>query len=81
MPIQKSISDQLRAAVLLCGKSRYRISQETGIDEGVLSRFINTEAGLSMASIDKLCECIGAELVLTAERVKPKRNTKKLKQQ
>lgn len=46
-----------------CGKTRYRISQETGIPESILSRFVNAKAGLSLANIDLLCECIGARVV------------------
>lgn len=55
-------SEQLRAAVLRSDKTRYRIAQETGIPEGNLSRFVNQGAGLSLASIDKLCECLGLNL-------------------
>jgi hypothetical protein len=60
---KKPISDQLRYSVLHCGKSRYRISQETGITEAQLSRFVNGHADLALATIDILCECIGAELI------------------
>lgn len=80
--MKTTISDQLRDAILRCGKTRYRICQETGLNEGVLSRFINTDAGLSMESVDKLCECIGARLVLDAEMPQakqPKRSAAKAK--
>ncbi len=65
------ISDQLRAAIRQCGKTRYRIAQETDISESILSRFVNRGAGLSLANIDKLCECIGAEIVLKSKGTKP----------
>lgn len=62
---KKLISDQLRDAIERSGKTRYRISLETGITQSQLSRFVNDPAvSLSLANIDKLCECIGAELVL-----------------
>jgi hypothetical protein len=77
----KRISDQLREAIERSGKTRYRISLETGITQSQLSRFVNDPAvSLSLANIDKLCECIGAELVLKAEHAKPTRSTKKPKQ-
>lgn len=57
-------SEQLRQAVLKCGKTRYRISKETGITEAQLSRFVNGHADLALPTIDKLCECIGARLTL-----------------
>ena len=66
------ISDQLRKAILASDKSCYRIHKETGIAPSVLSRFLNHQHGLSMASVDKLCECIGAQLVLDAEPPKAK---------
>ena len=77
---RKLISDQLRDAIERCGKTRYRISMESGVSQAQLSRFFNDpNVHLSLANIDKLCECIGAELVLRAEHVKPKRSTKKPK--
>lgn len=77
---KKLISDQLRKAIAQCGKTRYRISLETGITQSQLSRFVNDPAvSLSLANIDKLCECIGAELVLRAEHTTTKRSTKKPK--
>jgi hypothetical protein len=73
MRTQQPISDQLRQAVLRCGKTRYRISVETGISESILSRFVNRGAGLSLANIDKLCKSIGARLLFNVE---PKMNPK-----
>ena len=79
---KKLISEQLREAIDRSGKTRYRIYMETGIAQSQLSRFVNDPSvSLSLANIDKLCECIGAELVLKAEHVKPKRSTKKPKRQ
>jgi hypothetical protein len=75
---KKLISDQLREAIERSGKTRYRISLETGITQSQLSRFVNDPTvSLSLANIDKLCECIGAELVLKAEHAERKRSTKK----
>jgi hypothetical protein len=66
MAKKKRFSDQLRQAVLQCGKTRYRIGVETGIAHSIISRFINHGAGLSLANVDKLCECIGARIVTVA---------------
>ena len=57
------LSDQLRKAIHVSGKTRYRISIETGIAESILSRFMHGKAGLSLANVDRLCKCIGAKLV------------------
>lgn len=58
----KKLSDQLRRALKNSEKSCYRISQETGIPEGNLSRFIHGKAGFSIDSLDKLCKCLSLKL-------------------
>jgi hypothetical protein len=55
-------TDQLRRAILDSGLTRYRISQETGIAESVLSRFVHGERGLNSDSIDRLMDCLGLEI-------------------
>lgn len=77
---KRLISDQLREGIERCGKTRYRISLETGIAQSQLSRFVNDPSvSLSLANIDKLCECIGAGLVLKPKQAEPKRGAKKPK--
>jgi len=63
MATKRRFSDDLRRAVKRSHKTRYRIAKETGIAQSILSRFINQGAGVSMDSIDKLCECLGLRLV------------------
>lgn len=48
------ISEQLLLAIEWSGKSCYRIAQETGVDQSVLSRFVNGKAGLTLSTIDRL---------------------------
>ncbi len=59
----KRLSDQVRAAVKRSDKTRYRISQETGIDAGSLCRFVQGQVGLSMDNLDLLAECLGLRIV------------------
>jgi len=56
---QQSFSEQLREAIDQDERSRYRISMETGIPQGQLSRFMHDKGGLSLRSVDRLCECLG----------------------
>jgi hypothetical protein len=56
---QHSFSEQLRDAIGQDERSRYRISMETGIPQGQLSRFMHDKGGLSLRSVDRLCECLG----------------------
>ena len=58
----KPISEQLKDAILAADISRYRISKETGLTEAGLSRFVNGVSGLSLASIDKIGECLGLDI-------------------
>ena len=74
------VSEQLRRAIEQSDKTRYRISLETGIDQATLSRFVNDSSiGMTLPNIDKLCECIGVELVAKSERAKRKPTTKNSK--
>lgn len=63
MSKKPKFSDQLRRAIETCGHTRYRISQETGISEAVLSRFVNSRVGLSMDTIDTLIDHLNLRLV------------------
>jgi len=59
----KTLTDQLREAVRRSEVTRYRLSQELGIDQGALSRFVSGERGLSLEAIDKLAGYLGLRLV------------------
>jgi DNA-binding phage protein len=65
------IAEQLQEAIRDCGKSRYRLSQETGIDQSVLCRFLQGKSSLTLSSVDKVLNTLGLEVV-----IKP-RNTRK----
>jgi hypothetical protein len=65
---QHSFSEQLRQAIDQDERSRYRISMETGIPQGQLSRFMHDKGGLSLRSVDLLCSCL--ELTITVRKQK-----------
>jgi hypothetical protein len=67
---RNSINEQLRNAVLECGKSRYRISLESGVSQAVLSRFVAGKTELTISNAEKLCTAIGTELVLKRKKRK-----------
>ena len=64
MTARRPLSEQMRHAIKQSGKSRYAISHETGIAQSVLSRFVNGKTDLSTPSLEKICECIGARIVV-----------------
>ena len=48
-------------AIETCGKTRYQISKETGIDQAILCRIVNGGT-CGMKTADKLCAYLGLEL-------------------
>ena len=60
---RKPLSEQLRDAILEADVSRYRISQDTGLTEAALSRFVNGVSGLSLDSIDIVAEYLELDIV------------------
>ena len=65
---RRSISEQLRDAIEASGETRYRISQETGISQSMLSRFVSGERGLTSTAIDTLGEYLDLELTKRKRR-------------
>ena len=59
---KNALSEQIRFVVQDCGKTRYRLSKETGIHQSSLSRFVRGKCNLSLNQIDKLAENIGFEI-------------------
>ena len=62
MALRRNISDQLRQAIETCGVTRYRLWQETHVDQATLSRFMSGKTKLTLDSIDRLCAYLGLEL-------------------
>ena len=62
----KKMTDRVRQAIDDSGLTRYRIAQDTGIDESTLAKFYHGTRGLSLDNLDLLCEYLGLRIV--AER-------------
>ena len=62
MTRKRLLTEQLRAAVKSADKTRYRLSLETGIDQGSLSRFVHRKAGLTLETAGRLADALGLEL-------------------
>lgn len=57
-----TLTEQLQQAIDASGKTRYRISKDTGISQSVLSLFCNGQRGLSLAAVDVLVSYLDLEL-------------------
>ncbi len=62
-PARLTFSDQVRAAVDASGHTRYRICKAAKIAEAAMSRFMAGKGGLSMASLDRLADMLGLDVV------------------
>ena len=62
------LSDQIRQAIDQSELSRYAICKETGIDKGLMSRFMAGKAGLSVTSLDVLADLLELDIVTRAKR-------------
>ena len=76
MTAKRTFSEELRRAIRQSGKTRYRISKDTGVSEAVLCKFMKAEHGMLLPSIDRLYVYLGLRLVAEGE-VKPKPTAKR----
>lgn len=53
----------LKAAIEESGLTRYKIAQDTGIEQASLCRFVQGETSLRLDKADALAEYLGLELV------------------
>lgn len=58
------LSEQLKAAIMNCGETRYRIAQATGIAEATLSKYVNGHHYLAQPTVDVLGEYLGLTLIV-----------------
>jgi transcriptional regulator with XRE-family HTH domain len=64
----KHVSDQLRKAIGDSGESLCQIAGGSGVNDGILSRFMRGQRGLTTKSVDRLCEYLGLELRESSRR-------------
>ena len=64
------MTDQMRQAIDDSGLTRYRIAQDTGIDESTLAKFYNGKRGLSLENLDRLFEYLGLRIVMDRKPIK-----------
>ncbi len=67
-----TLTEQVRRAIAESGMTRYRIAQETGIAESTLCKFMAGQRGFTLASLDKLADYLGLEIVVRGATRKTK---------
>lgn len=68
MAKEPTFTDQIRKCIETCGRTRYAIAIEAGIQQATLSRFMNGKGGMSMEGLDALAACIGMRATLTSKK-------------
>ena len=61
-----SLSEMLKEAIRVCGKTEYQVAKEAGVSQIVISRFLSGERDIRMATADKLVEALGLKLEVGA---------------
>jgi DNA-binding phage protein len=62
MRTQKTLSEQLRNAIRRDGRSLYALAVDSGVDRGVLVRFMNGDREPTLPTADRICCVLGLEL-------------------
>ena len=70
----QKFTDRLRAEIQRAPMSRYKISEVTGVPESSISRFLSGKVGLSLRSVELICECLQLELVCNRPRTARKKS-------
>ena len=56
------MANQIRRAIRKSGLSLNQLAEETGVDDGVLSRFMRDERSITLETAEKLADYLGLEL-------------------
>ena len=58
----KTLSEQLRSAIIKSGVSRYEISKRTGVSQAALSKFVLGHRGISVKAMDAVGLFLGLSI-------------------
>lgn len=64
----KTLSEQLRRAIVTSGVSRYEIAKQTGVSQAALSRFVLGHRGISVKAMDAVGLFLGLAITTKKER-------------
>jgi DNA-binding phage protein len=64
------ITERIQEAIRSGGMSRYAISKATGINQGLLCRFLKGQSSLSFKTADKVLDALGLEVVIRPRRAR-----------
>lgn len=62
------IQTAIRKAIESSGQTRYAIAKASGIDQGILSKFVNGIRPLRIETIERLADHLGYDVVLVKRK-------------
>lgn len=62
------LSESIREAIRKSPLTQAEISRQTGISEGQISGFLKGTRGLTLATLDSLCEFLGVQIITKTRR-------------
>ena len=68
MQKRDSTGDAIREAIRGSGLTRYRIAKDSGVSESTLCRFMVGEQDLTTATMDKVADALGVEVVVRRKK-------------
>jgi transcriptional regulator with XRE-family HTH domain len=69
--VMGNLTDQIRDAIRGSGTTMYQLAKQIGVPASTLSRFMAGKHGLALATLDKLAEVLGLQLMTTVQQAKP----------
>lgn len=64
---RKRIAEKIRSAIERSELTRAEISRRSGVDQAILSRFVNGTGGLTLESIERLAPVLGFDITTAAK--------------
>ncbi|MCL2646274.1 MAG: helix-turn-helix domain-containing protein [Phycisphaerales bacterium] len=64
------VFNEIRNAIEVSSKTRYRLWKETGIKQSQLSRLMSGQTGVSVENLEKLADALGLEIIIRPAKAK-----------
>src|SRR5712692_3698336 len=69
----KTFSDQIRDAIEASSLTRFALAKQAGIAESALSRFMSSKQSMSLATLDRIAENLGLQVIVGVPEVRKSR--------
>jgi ribosome-binding protein aMBF1 (putative translation factor) len=66
--VSEKLAEALRAAIQASEHSQASIAKETGIDSGIISRFVRGERTLTLSTASRIADMLGLELTTATKK-------------